>query len=161
VSDRPYIAVVGSGEAGPELASVAEEVGKLLARSGAVVVCGGLGGVMEATCKGAKQERGTTVAILPSLDRASANPYVDVAVATGMDEMRNALVVRSADALIALDGEFGTLSEIAFALKTGVPVVGIGTWELAKGGAPIDAIATASTPEEAVELAFQLAGAAP
>jgi uncharacterized protein (TIGR00725 family) len=154
-----YVAVVGGGEPDAEAAGVAEEVGRLLARAGAVVVCGGLGGVMEAACRGAKSEGGTTVGILPGLDRTDANPYVDVAVATGLGEARNTLVVRAADVLIAVAGEFGTLSEIAFALRTGTPVVGLATWELAKGGRPVDAIVRASDPAGAVAAALALASA--
>jgi uncharacterized protein (TIGR00725 family) len=96
----------------------------------AVLVCGGLGGVMEAACRGARRRGGTTVGILPGLDRTAANEYVDVAVATGLGEARNALVVRAADALIAVGGAYGTLSEIAFALKVGKRVIGLGTWEI-------------------------------
>jgi uncharacterized protein (TIGR00725 family) len=125
-----YVAVVGPGDARPEEIAAAERVGEELARGGAVVVCGGLGGVMEAACRGAKGAGGTTVGILPGLDRASANPFVDVAVPTGLGEARNALVVRAADVLIAVGGAYGTLSEIALALKTGKRVVGIGSWEI-------------------------------
>ena len=99
--------------------------GRELARAGAVLVCGGLGGAMEAACRGAKAEGGTTLGILPGADRAAANPYVDVAVATGLGEARNALVVRAADAVIAVAGGYGTLSEIALALRAGKPVVGL------------------------------------
>jgi uncharacterized protein (TIGR00725 family) len=157
VTGRPYVAVVGGGEADEGATALAEEVGRHLGRSGAVLVCGGLGGVMEAACRGAKAEGGTTLGILPTGDRRSANAYVDVAVPTGMGEARNALVVRAADVLIAVAGEFGTLSEIALALRAGKPVVGIDTWELAKGGRPVDAIARAATPAEAVDLALALA----
>ena len=150
----PYVAVVGAGVAGKELEGRAEQVGRLLAERGAILLTGGLGGVMEAACRGAKGVGGTTVAILPTDDRRAANRYVDVALATGMGEMRNALIVRSADVVIAIEGEFGTLSEVAFALKTGTPVVGLGTWELAKHGRPVAAFSTASTPEEAVDLAL-------
>jgi uncharacterized protein (TIGR00725 family) len=155
--ERPYVAVVGGGDAGTEVATVAEEVGRELAKRGAVVLCGGLGGVMEAACRGAKSAGGTTVGILPSSDRADGNPFLDVAIATGMGEARNALVVRAADVLIAVDGEFGTLSEIALALRTDTPVVGIATWELAKDGAPVDAIVRADTAADAVEAALALA----
>jgi uncharacterized protein (TIGR00725 family) len=126
---------------------VAEEVGRLLARRGAVVVCGGLGGVMEAACRGARSEGGVAVGILPGLDRGAANPHVSVAVATGLGEARNALVVRAADALIAVGGAYGTLSEIALALKAGKPVIGLGTWE-------IDGVERADEPEAAVDLAL-------
>src|SRR3954452_2780537 len=110
---EPYVAVVGPGEAAPEEIATAEEVGRLLAERGALVVCGGLGGVMEAACRGAKEGGGATLGILPGLDRSHANPYVDVAVPTGLGEARNAFVVRAADALVAVGGEYGTLSEIA------------------------------------------------
>jgi len=148
-----YVAVVGAGEADQATSAVAEDLGRELARRGAVVVCGGLGGVMEAACRGAKAVGGTTVGILPTDDRTSANRYVDVAVATGMGEGRNALVARTADAVVAVAGEFGTLSEIALALRMGKPVVGLATWELAKGGHPVEAVVAAAGPAEAAELA--------
>jgi len=146
-----YIAVVGAGACNPAEESVAEEVGALLARAGAVVVCGGLSGVMEAACRGARREGGVTVGILPGSDRAAANPHLSVALATGLGELRNGLVVRSADALIAVGGEFGTLSEIAFALKLGKRVVGLGTWELPRRG---DAILRAASAADAVRMAL-------
>ena len=152
-----HIAVSGGGDAGEAACRRAEEVGRELARRGAVVVTGGLGGAMEAACRGAKAEGGTTVGILPSDDRATANAWVDVAVPTGLGEARNALLVRAADALVAIEGEFGTLSEIALALKLGRPVVGLGTWELARDGQPVDAIVVAATPAEAAERAVDLA----
>jgi uncharacterized protein (TIGR00725 family) len=157
MNDAPYVAVVGAGEAAPEVAGVAEEVGRLLAERGAVVVCGGLTGVMEAVCRGARNAGGTTVGILPGSTRAQANEFVDIAIATGLGEARNALVARSADVVIAIAGEFGTLSEIGFALKLGTPVVGLQTWELRKRGRTVDAIAPASSPEEAVDKALALA----
>jgi uncharacterized protein (TIGR00725 family) len=141
------VAVVGPGAASPEQEAVAEEVGRLLARGGAVVVCGGLGGVMEAACRGARSEGGTAVGILPGLDRGAANPFVSVAVPTGLGEARNALVVRAADALIAVGGAYGTLSEIALALKAGKPVIGLGTWE-------IDGVERVEGPEAAVKMAL-------
>ena len=156
-ADRPYVAVVGGGEAGAEAVAVAEDVGRELARRGAVVLCGGLGGVMEAACRGAKAEGGTTVGILPTDDRRHANEYVDIAIATGMGEARNALVVRAADVVLAIDGEFGTLSEIALALRTGTPVVGIDTWELSIGGQEVDTILRLQDPVAAVEAALALA----
>ena len=113
---------------------------------------------MEAACRGAKEEGGTTVGILPGLERSHANTSVDVAIPTGMGEARNTLVVRAADTLIAVGGEFGTLSEIAFALKSGKPVVGLGTWEVGRQGRRVDAIAVAESPEEAVALALRLCG---
>jgi uncharacterized protein (TIGR00725 family) len=128
----------------------AEEVGRLLATRRAVLVCGGLGGVMEAVSRGAASAGGTVLGILPGSDRGEANEHVTVALATGLGEMRNALVVRAADALIAVGGAYGTLSEISLALRTGVPVVGVGTWEL-------DDVVDAPDPEAAVELALELA----
>jgi len=155
-----YIAVVGAGVCDAATAAVARDVGRLLAERGAVLVCGGLGGTMAAACEGAMVAGGTTLGILPGDDRRDANPWVDVAVATGLGEARNALVVRAADALIAVGGELGTLSEIALALKTGKPVVGIDTWELSRRGRPVTDIVRASTAAEAVEAALRLARAA-
>jgi uncharacterized protein (TIGR00725 family) len=119
-------------------------VGRELGSRGALLVTGGLGGVMEAACRGARDAGGTTIGILPGTDRSAANPYVDVAIASGLGEARNALVVRAADALIAIGGAYGTLSEIAFALKAGKRVVGLGTWD-------IDGVEVADSPEAAVE----------
>ena len=116
---------------------MAESVGRFVARSGAALVCGGLGGVMEAACRGARAEGGVTIGILPGLDRSAANPHVEVAIATGLGEARNALVVRAADCLIAVGGAYGTLSEIALALKTGKRVVGLKTWEI-EGVTPVE-----------------------
>ena len=119
-----------------------------------MVVCGGLGGAMEAACRGAKEAGGTTLGILPGIDRRDANPYVDVAVATGLGEGRNVLVVRTADAVIAVGGTYGTLSEIALALRAQIPVVGLGTWELVRNGRRDEGIVRADTPEDAVGLAL-------
>lgn len=138
----------------PGSAAVAEEVGAEIALQGAVLVCGGLGGVMEAACRGARSQGGLTIGILPGEDRDEANDYVDVAIPTGMGEMRNALIVRAADAVIAVSGEFGTLSEIALALKLGKRVVGLATWELSRAGRVSDAILRADSAAEAVRLAL-------
>lgn len=151
-----HVAVVGSGSAEREHLLLAEDVGRLLAGRGIIVVCGGLGGVMEAVCRGAKSAGGMTVGILPGLDRSEANPWVDVAIPTGLGEARNALVVRTADVLIAIGGEYGTLSEIALAVKTGKPVVGIDTWELSRSGVARRDIVQAATAAEAVEQALRL-----
>jgi uncharacterized protein (TIGR00725 family) len=127
----PYVAVVGAGgEVAGSVLADAEAVGAELARRGAVVVCGGLGGIMAAACRGARAEGGMTLGILPGVDRADANEWVSVAVATGLGELRNGLVVRSADAVVAIAGEYGTLSEIALALKAGRRVVGLRSWEI-------------------------------
>jgi hypothetical protein len=138
-----YVAVVGAGDASDAQAWLAEEVGAALAEAGAVVVTGGLGGVMEAASRGAKSRRGQTLGLLPGEDRSAANGWVDVAVATGMGELRNGLIVRSADALIAVGGGAGTLSEIALALKAGKPVVGLGSWD-------IEGMVQATDPRDAV-----------
>ena len=152
-----HVAVSGGGEAGEEVCRAAEDVGRELARRGAVVVTGGLGGAMEAASRGAKDEQGTTIGILPGDDRDDANPWVDVAVATGLGEGRNVVLVRTVDAVVAVAGEFGTLSEIALALRAGKPVVGLGTWELVRDGQPVEAVVRAATPAEAAEKAVALA----
>ena len=140
----PYVAVVGPGDASPEELQAAEDVGGALAELGAVVVTGGLGGVMEAACRGARSRRGRTVGILPGEDREAANGWVEIAIATGLGELRNGLVVRAADALVAVGGGHGTLSEVALALKLGRPVVGLGTWE-------VHGVEHVSTPAEAID----------
>ena len=127
---RPYVAVVGPGEADAAAERDAEIAGRVLAEHGAVVVCGGLDGAMAAACRGARGAGGLTVGLLPGADRAAANEWVAVAIPTGLGELRNGLVVRAADALLAVGGGYGTLSEIALALKLGRPVVGVGTWDI-------------------------------
>jgi uncharacterized protein (TIGR00725 family) len=154
---EPYIAVVGPSAGTPTELALGEAVGRGIAEAGGVLVCGGMGGVMEAAAGGCADAGGRSVGILPGDSRLDANPYVTVAVATGMGEARNAIVVRSADVVIAVRGEFGTLSEIALALKMGKPVIGLGTWELAREGEPVDAIVPASDPADAVSKAFRLA----
>jgi hypothetical protein len=154
VSDQIFVAVIGSASADAEIAALAEEVGREIARRGAILVCGGRGGVMEAACRGAKAAGGTTVGILPGTDHREANAYVDIPIATGMGEARNVIVVRSADAVIAVSGGYGTLSEIGLALKMGRPVVGLSTWALGREGTLDSAILEAEAPEQAVELAL-------
>ncbi|MGH2723534.1 MAG: TIGR00725 family protein [Actinomycetota bacterium] len=151
-----YVAVCGPGRASPEEAAAAEEVGRGLAEAGAVVVCGGMGGVMDAAARGARGAGGTAVGILPGHDRRGASRHLTVSIPTGMGEGRNVLVVRAADAVIAVGGEWGTLSEIALARKLEIPVVGLGTWEVAREGLPAAVVATPS-PEEAVARALELA----
>ncbi len=153
------IAVIGGAVCDPQTAALAEEVGREIARRGAILICGGLGGVMEAACRGAKSHGGLTVGILPGTNPSDANPYVDIPIVTGMGEARNVIVVRSAQAVVAVNGEYGTLSEIAYALKFGIPVVGLKTWELFREGRKIEDIVEAETPEEAVEKAISLARA--
>lgn len=154
-----FLAVIGAASCSQEISVVAEKVGQLIARKGAVLVCGGRGGVMEAACRGAKAEGGITVGILPGPDRREANAYVDIPIATGLGEARNAIIVRTADAVIAVAGGFGTLSEIGLALKMGRPVVGLGTWELCQQGQELGDVVRADTPDQAVEQAMAQARA--
>jgi uncharacterized protein (TIGR00725 family) len=130
MSRVPYVAVIGPGRASPAELQVAEEMGARLADLGAVVVTGGLGGVMEAASRGARSRRGRTVGILPGEDREAANGWVEIALATGLGELRNGLVVRAVDAVVAIGGGHGTLSEIGLALRIGRPVIGLGTWDV-------------------------------
>jgi hypothetical protein len=153
--DAAWIAVVGPGDASAAEQLAAEDAGAAIAAAGAVLVCGGLGGVMEAACRGARSRRGLTVGILPGLDRESANGWVSVAIPTGLGEARNALVVRAADALVAIGGGWGTLSEIALARKAGKPVAGVGSWDV---GAGADGVRAAGGAAEAVGWALEWAG---
>lgn len=156
---RAWIAVVGPGSASVAQLEAAEEAGAAIAEAGAGLVCGGLGGVMEAACRGARSRGGLTLGLLPGKDREAANGWVIVAVPTGLGEARNALVVRAADAVVAIGGGWGTLSEIALALRTGVPVVGVGTWEATVGGAePEPGVVRVAGAREAVDEALRLAG---
>lgn len=148
------VAVVGSGTCDENTYAQAQLIGHLLAQAGVAVVCGGLGGVMEAACKGASESGGTTIGILPGSDPAQANSWVNIPIATGLGEARNTVVIRAVQAVIAVGGEYGTLSEIGFALKVGRPVIGLHTWELGKGGFADAGIQVAATPEDAVNLAL-------
>ncbi len=152
--DQIFISVIGAGICDAATSVLAEEVGRELARRGATVVCGGLGGVMEAVCRGAKSAGGTTIGILPGTSARDANAFVDIPIVTGLGEARNAIVVRTGRAVIAIGGEFGTLSEIALALKFGTRVIGLGTWQLAKDGTVQPVITEAKSASEAVELAL-------
>jgi uncharacterized protein (TIGR00725 family) len=155
------IAVVGPATCDDNVAAVAQALGREIALRGAMLVCGGRGGVMEAACQGAQAAGGVTVGILPGEDRGQANAYLDVPIVTGLGEARNTIVVRTADAVIAVSGGYGTLSEIGFALKMGRPVIGLRTWELSQGGCPVEAVVEAGTPAEAVELALMLSSRVP
>ncbi len=146
------ISVIGAGTCSDKIYSIAEEVGKLIAQRGAVLITGGLGGVMEAASKGANEAGGTTIGILPGFSNDDANPYVTIPVTTGLSHARNIIVVRSADAVIAVAGEYGTLSEIAIALKLGKPVINIESWDTIEG------VVVVNSPEEAVSKAWELAG---
>jgi uncharacterized protein (TIGR00725 family) len=156
-STSSIIAVIGGSAPTQEEAAAAEAVGQALAEAGATLVCGGRGGVMEAACRGAKAAGGLTIGILPGTDRGEANPYVDISIVTGMGEARNTIIARTAQAVIAVGGSYGTLSEIAFALAFGVPVVGLGTWGARREGHPPVPIVYTATPEEAASQALALA----
>lgn len=147
---RVIIGVVGAGECRRQWCEWAEEVGKGIARLGAVLVCGGLGGVMEAAARGARNEGGITVGILPGSRKNSANPFIEIPIATNMGHARNAIIAQSADGLIAVGGGFGTLSEIALALKMGKPVVALDP------PVKIPGVIEARYPAEAVELVFEI-----
>lgn len=154
------IGVIGGGSilAGTDTYLMAEEVGRRIAQSGARLICGGLGGVMEAACKGASEAGGVTIGVLPGDNPGDANPYVAVPVATGMGIARNIIIVRTADVLIAVDGGYGTLNEIAAALNLGKRVVGLQTWDVTAAGSVEPALfRVVQTPEEAVETALRLA----
>jgi uncharacterized protein (TIGR00725 family) len=151
------IAVIGDSSCSPEEAKLAETVGELLAQQGATIICGGLTGVMEAVCRGAKSKGGVTVGILPGQDSSMANPWVDIPVVTGIGEARNVAVVKSAQAVIAIGGSYGTLSEIAYALKSEIPVIGLNTWSLSRNGQEDNSIIRVQSATEAVGKAISLA----
>lgn len=147
---KTHIGVIGAGECSPEDFEIAHEVGYLVAQREWVLICGGLGGVMEGAAKGCSSGGGMTVGLLPGTDRYSANPYIALAIPTGMGEARNVLVVRASDVIVAIAGGYGTLSEIGFALKVGKPVVGLKTWPGITGIDYVD------TPQEAIDRATAL-----
>jgi uncharacterized protein (TIGR00725 family) len=153
-----YVGVAGASRAEAPLLDQAEVLGRRLAEAGAIVVCGGGPGVMTAVCRGAQAAGGTTVGLLPGLDRAEGNPHLTISIPTGLGQGRNLLLVRSSHALIAVGGGFGTLSEIALALRTGTPVVGLATWSLALDGQRVDAFPVAGDPDTAARLALEAAG---
>ncbi|GAF97894.1 unnamed protein product, partial [marine sediment metagenome] len=135
---------------------LAEAVGRELARRGVILVCGGLGGVMKAACKGASSEGGITIGILPGDNRRQANPYVQIPIITGIGYARNAIVVKSAQAVIAVGGSYGTLSEIGHALQNDIPVIGLNTWSLSRNAQPENSILPAKNPTDAVGKALEL-----
>lgn len=151
-----FIGVIGGSEVSPLVAQLAEEVGREIARRGAVLVCGGLTGVMEAACKGASDEGGLTIGILPGDNRQTANEYVKIPIVTGIGYARNVAVVKTAQAVIAIDGSYGTLTEIGHALQSGIPVIGLGTWSLSINGREDNNIISAKSPKEAVAKAMAL-----
>ena len=151
------IAVIGAGSPSEEVYEVARQVGAELARRGATVVCGGLGGVMEAVCMGAKSEGGATIGVLPGSDPAAANRWVDVPICTGLGHARNVIIVKTGRAVIAVGGAYGTLSEIGHALAEQAPVIGLHTWELARDGVADQALIAADNPKDAVDKAMEAA----
>jgi uncharacterized protein (TIGR00725 family) len=152
-----FIGVIGGSEVNSQVAAIAEETGREIARMGAVLVCGGMGGVMEAACKGAVAEGGLTIGILPGDSRKTANDYVKIPIVTGIGYARNVAVVRTSQAIIAIDGSYGTLTEIGYALQAGIPVIGLDTWTPSIGGQPETNIITAKNAKEAVAKAMELA----
>ena len=152
-----HVGVIGEGVCSRATARAAERVGAAIAGAGAILFCGGRGGVMEAASRGAARAGGTVVGILPGFARRDANRWVTIPVVTGMDQARNVVLVRSCDAVIAVGGSYGTLSEIALALKLGVPVIGLGTWTLASPDARRVPLVRARTPEDAVRVALRAA----
>ena len=151
------IGILGPNTTTDEEYAIGMEVGRYIAEAGAVLLCGGLGGMMRAAAEGAKAAGGQTVGILPGNERSSANGFIDIAVPTGLGPFRNALLVNSCDAVIAIHGAYGTLSEIAFALRLSIPVVGLGTWEVHRNGQPDSSIHVVHSAREAVDLAIRLA----
>lgn len=143
--NRLFVGIIGAGECDAELMELARKVGKGIAEMGAVLVCGGLGGVMSAACEGVKEKEGLTIGILPGTEKIEANPFVDIAIATGLGEARNLIIIRTADVLVAIGGSYGTLSEIGFALKMGKRVIGLHTWQ-------IEGIIQAESIEQVLEL---------
>jgi uncharacterized protein (TIGR00725 family) len=146
---RKIIAVIGGSEASERYLELAEQVGRLIAERNAILITGGMGGVMTSASKGARDANGLVIGILPTADKESANPYVDIPIVTGMNEARNFIIARTCDCAIAINGKFGTLSEIAYCLIYNVPVIGIDTWQI---DAPIT---QAKDAQEAVDLAFK------
>ena len=156
MQDNKFIAVIGSGQATAREADLAKAVGQEIAKRGAILVCGGLGGVMEAACQGAVSMGGTTIGILPGDSRQTANHYIQIPIVTGQGQARNVIVVKSAQAVIAIGGSYGTLSEIGHALQNGIPVVGLQTWTLARDGQVDTSIIPAKNPVDAVEITLGL-----
>jgi uncharacterized protein (TIGR00725 family) len=156
MTNKKTISVIGGSKASDEELRLAEETGREIAIKGAILVCGGQSGVMEAACRGAQLAGGITVGILPGDKRSSANKFVDIPIVTGMGYGRNVIVAKSAQAVIAVGGSYGTLSEISYALQFGIPVIGLNTWEFTKDGELDKSIIRAQTAVEAVNLALDM-----
>ncbi len=149
---KPVIAVVGAGKCSKKLRDMAFIVGKYVAENGGVIVCGGMGGIMEGAARGAREAGGVTIGILPTSNKEDANEFIDYIIPTGFGEARNIMVVRSADAVVAFPGKYGTLTEMAFALNAKKPVISVNAWKLG------DEISQVDSPLEAAKLAMELAG---
>ena len=156
ITKKRFIAIIGGSQCTAQEAKLAKEVGRGLAKRGAILVCGGLGGIMEAACKGASLEGGLTIGILPGGNRQTANPYIQIPIVTNLGEARNVVIVKSAQAVIAIGGGYGTLSEIGHALRNGLPIVGLNTWRLSRNDQPDNSIIPAQNPSEAVDIALSL-----
>lgn len=150
---KRIVSVIGTSTATPDLYELARETGRLLARRGCIVVCGGRGGVMEGVCRGVREEGGTSVGLLPA-SMEEANPYVDLPIVTGLGELRNMAVASAGSAVISIGGAYGTLTELGFALRQGKRVVGLRTWNLRDEEGQPTPMLTAGSPQEAVELAL-------
>ncbi len=156
IDKQKFIAVIGGSQCSSEEAELAEEIGRELAKHDAILICGGLGGVMEAACKGASSRGGITIGILPGDIRQAANPFVQIPIVTNLGEARNIIVIKSAQAVIAIGGSYGTLSEIGHALRSGIPVIGLNTWSLSRNGQADSSIILAKDATEAVNKALNL-----
>jgi uncharacterized protein (TIGR00725 family) len=154
---KPHIGVLGPHSTTNGQYQLGMEVGRCIAEAGAILFCGGLDGMMRAAAEGAKSAAGQTIGILPGTDKTAANEFIDIAIPTDLGAYRNALLVRSCDAVIAVHGAYGTLSELAFALRLKVPIIGLHTWEVSRDGHPDPGIHIANSAKEAVQLAMQLA----
>lgn len=147
------ISVIGDGNPTEKISLLAEEVGTLLAKKGILIVCGGLGGVMESVCRGAKKHGGTTIGIIPGIKASEANQWVDIPICTGISQARNVIIATTGDAIIAVGGKYGTLSEISHALSINKPVIGLNTWNLSQNKNIKPSIIQAQNPADAVNLA--------
>lgn len=154
IEKKKLIAVIGGSRSSDKENKLAEDVGREVARRGAVIVCGGLGGIMEAACRGAVSEGGLTVGVLPGESSREANSYVQIPIVTGIGYARNVVVAKSAQAVIAIGGSYGTLTEIGYALQNGIPVIGLGTWSLSRKGKQDKSIIPAENAADAVSIAF-------
>ena len=154
-NNKKIIGVIGTSSPSQEETKLAYELGGLIAEKGAILICGGLGGIMESVCKGTKEKGGITIGILPEDSKIHANKYVDIPIPTGFSHARNIIIVRTSDSIISIGGGYGTLSEIAFALKLNIPVFGLGTWEIKDPNGKLAPIKIVKTPQEALELALQ------